>query len=117
MNKIVLFSEIVEENGKTIRENNMVKNHTIPLGALVEVENSKIRLFVVHQGRDCDGTPLYWLDVDFYGWNYGNEYKVFRKWTGGYSVGSLTIITLPEQNKPEWYDDYIDMAMKEAKTF
>lgn len=58
------FSEIVEENGKTIRENNMEKTHQIPLGTLVEVSESGIRLFVCSQGRDCDGTPLYGLSAD-----------------------------------------------------
>ncbi len=71
--KIQLFSEIVEENGNTIRENNMEKKHNIPLGSIVEVEmvydvsigditqslKGTIKLYVVSHGRDCDGTPLY----------------------------------------------------------
>lgn len=75
----VFVHDIVEANGKTIKENNMEKGHTIPLGALVEVENLRIstgyeeegqplltmkgwgRLYVTRHGRDCDGTPLYGL--------------------------------------------------------
>ena len=64
--------DIVEDNGKSIRENNMEKRHGIAVGTLVEVKYddwhgggacSKVhaRLWVIHLGRDCDGTPLYWL--------------------------------------------------------
>ncbi len=65
---IVLVSDMVESNGKTVRENNMDTNHAYPLGALVEIcyedsdddeNNNGIRLFVVNHERDCDGTPLY----------------------------------------------------------
>jgi len=64
--------DIVEKNGKTVRENNMEIKHNIPIGTLVEVKYdrwhgngacSKIhaRLFVASHDRDCDGTPLYSL--------------------------------------------------------
>ncbi len=70
--RIMFFSDMVEENGKTVRENNMAIKHKIPIGTLVEVKYdewfgdgacSKVhaRLFVVEHGRDCDGTPLYGL--------------------------------------------------------
>lgn len=36
--EVVIFSDIVEENGKTIRENNMKIKHNIPIGTLVEVK-------------------------------------------------------------------------------
>lgn len=57
---------IVEANGKTIRENNMALDHKIPLGALVEIncdysDEHGIRMFVCDHNRDCDGTPLYTL--------------------------------------------------------
>lgn len=66
---INLVSEIVESNGKTIRQNNMELQHNIPLGALVEVnyeygDMNGVRLFVVNHSRDCDGTPLYDLSFD-----------------------------------------------------
>ena len=50
------------ENRKTIKENNMALNHSIPVGALVEI-GSGARLFVRKHTRDCDGTPLYILSV------------------------------------------------------
>ncbi len=59
------ISDIVESNGKTVKQNNMEQSHTIPLGSLVEIlgdendDDTGLRLFVVHHGRDCDGTPLY----------------------------------------------------------
>ena len=93
--RIMFFSDMVEKNGKTVRENNMAIKHSIPLGTLVEVKYdewygdgacSKVhaRLFVVQHGRDCDGTPLYGLgkhpyDPDIYrdAWmvdsNFGEE--------------------------------------------
>ena len=80
-----------DPQGRSYRQVNAEKTHSIPIGALVELENGA-RLFVVHHGRDCDQTPLYWLSADEddteqerAGWmNYG--------WTGGYSEDSLTVI-------------------------
>ena len=85
MSDVVSFGDIVEKNGKTIRENNLEIQHKIPLGALVEVEveiyspgwstsedlpaedlrrsevnlKGACRLYVVSHTRDCDGSPLY----------------------------------------------------------
>ncbi len=73
--KIMKYSDIVESNGKTIKQNNMAKQHQFNIGDLVEVDieiysesngsyvdlKGKCKLFVVVQGRDCDGTPLYTL--------------------------------------------------------
>lgn len=50
----------------------MERLHSIPVDTLVEVQyddwfgggacaKTHARLWVVEQGRDCDGTPLYWL--------------------------------------------------------
>ena len=68
---IVMVSDIVEENGKTVRQNNMKKTHSIPLGYLVEIDGSGgadeyhgVRLWVVKHSRDCDGTPLYDLSFE-----------------------------------------------------
>lgn len=66
---ILLVSDIVEKNGKTIKENNLVKEHVIKLGSLVEItyegnEQQGVRLFVVNHSRDCDGTPLYDLSIN-----------------------------------------------------
>ena len=66
------FSDIIEKNKKTVKENNLEIDHNIPLGTLVEVkfdtwhgkgacEKVHARLYVVAHNRDCDGTPLYSL--------------------------------------------------------
>jgi hypothetical protein len=66
------IADIVEENGKTVRENNLDMIHDIPIGSLVEIkfnrwhgggscEKIHARLWVVSHDRDCDGTPLYSL--------------------------------------------------------
>lgn len=71
---IVFVHDYVEPNGQSIRENNYDRQHTIPIGAIVEVvyddrdededaQTFGLRLFVVNHSRDCDGTPLY--DLSF----------------------------------------------------
>ena len=66
------FADIVESNGKTIRENNLERDHEFPIDTLVEAKYSEwfgngachrvqARLFVIEHTRDCDGTPLYTL--------------------------------------------------------
>ena len=64
----MLVANIIEENGKTVRENNEALKHNIPLYTIVEVESDDrgkfLRLFVVEHTRDCDGTPLYSLSFD-----------------------------------------------------
>lgn len=80
--RIVMVSDIVEANGKTIRQNNLEREHDISIGSLVEItcdpewedpENPRngLRLFVVNHSRDCDGTPLY--DMSF-------ELGVYQVW-------------------------------------
>ncbi len=73
MNKVAFVKDIVEDNDKTIEENNLEIKHNIPLGTLVEIvtwdEESEekyggLRLFVVEHSRDFDGTPLYGLSWD-----------------------------------------------------
>ncbi|OPZ68457.1 MAG: hypothetical protein BWY82_02543 [Verrucomicrobia bacterium ADurb.Bin474] len=75
MPEIVMFHDLVEKNGKTIRENNLDKTHRFPLGALVRTEvhvegayRSKVScdrakvtldLYVVEHTRDCDGSLMY----------------------------------------------------------
>lgn len=71
-----------DTSGMTYREVNMAKPHGIARGALVEYAENGVRGFVVHQYRDCDGTPLYALslnaedelgDAKFFppGWSWG----------------------------------------------
>jgi hypothetical protein len=72
---ITTVADIVEANGKTVRENNRVIPHALPIGALVEITTDcpigefgsvykGVRLFVVSFARDCDGSPLYSLSFD-----------------------------------------------------
>lgn len=72
---IITFSSIMEDNGRTIRENNLDKEHLYQIGEVVEVDLDLSRpghddgidinlkgictLYVVGHGRDCDGAPLY----------------------------------------------------------
>jgi hypothetical protein len=80
MTELVMLYSLVEANGKTIKENNLERQHSVPMGALVEVKFDEwfgggacwqvhARLWVVSQDRDCDGTPLYtlsrWRDAEF----------------------------------------------------
>jgi len=66
----IKFEDIKEDNGKTIKENNMKIKHNIPIGSLVEIKYDEVggdgscqkvhaRLWVVEHTRDCDGTPMY----------------------------------------------------------
>lgn len=75
MSEIMFMKDIVEDNGKTIFENNMEKSHNIPIDSLVEVKSDgwfgdgaciryQARLWVVEHIRDCDGTPLYILSEE-----------------------------------------------------
>lgn len=86
---VVKYSDIVEANGKTIRQNNMNIKHKFVVGDLVEADitiynerdgsylelKGKCKLFVVMCARDCDGTPLYCLaDIPVV---YPSEAKIF----------------------------------------
>lgn len=59
------------KTGNTFKEDNLAKNHKYKVGDLVEIitdekEPSKhdgIRLYVIGNVRDCDGTPLYRLGL------------------------------------------------------
>ena len=81
------IADIVEENGKTVRENNLSKKHKIPLGTLVEINigepsHKGVRLYVCAHNRDCDGSPLYTLGIP------EEEYCKSR----GYGEESLEVI-------------------------
>lgn len=114
MGKIVRFSEIVESNGKTIRENNLKKEHQICIGSLVEVKYDNWygngacskrcdRLFVVEHTRDCDGTPLYTL-ASSNEYLTNNQDSFFTKCAiykteHGFSEETLTVIELTDAIK------------------
>jgi hypothetical protein len=97
--RLFVLHNLVEENGKTIRGNNLERPHNIPVGTLVEIKfddwfgegacwKVHARLWVVAHRRDCDGTPLYsvsqWRDPDF-AMRVGNAFH-------GYSEESLTVV-------------------------
>lgn len=86
---MMLLYNIVEENGKTIKENNLARNHNIATGTLVETEEG-LRLYVSYCGRDCDGTPLYWLSFE----ETIDQSSIYErgKQTGGYSEETLKIV-------------------------
>jgi hypothetical protein len=101
MPKMVMIHDIVENNGKTIRENNLEKPHNIPLGTLVEAKweawfgeggswKVHARMWVVLQGRDCDGTPLYSISR----WNDLEVAKTSGDLHGGFSESSLTPVEI-----------------------
>jgi hypothetical protein len=77
-----------DPQGRTYRQVNAEKQHTIPLGALVELETGE-RLRVMLQTRDCDQTPLYSLGV-----TGDDDDRIGRmKWRHGYCDESLTVVT------------------------
>ena len=101
--KLVMIHDLIEENGKTIRENNLERQHAIPIGSLVEIKFDEwmgegacwkvhARLWVVLHSRDCDGTPLYGISR----WNDPQGAQQVRAVLGGFSEESLTIIQLTD---------------------
>lgn len=111
------ISDIEDEDGTTIKERNMKLGHAIELGALVELQ-SGVRLFVVHQGRDCDKSPLYWLSPTPEPLYFNNDiYErhiirecLRRQVEGGYADRELTVIAGPERAYAElerkgYYED------------
>ena len=96
--------DIVEENGKTIKENNLARQHAIPIGALVEVKFDKwhgdgacekvhARLWVVKHTRDCDGTPMYTLSR----WKSPEDAFAFMNFHTGFVDKSLTPIEITDR--------------------
>jgi hypothetical protein len=64
--RVMSISDVVEANGKTVRQNNLEIKHKIPLDTLVEVncdyhDSHGVRGYIASHDRDCDGTPLYSL--------------------------------------------------------
>lgn len=118
MTEVVMIYDLVEENGKTVRENNLAISHNIPLGTLVGVDIStwygngaciagKARLWVVRHDRDCDGTPLYtisrWKMRPFPGFPLVDVRP-------GFPEDALTPIEITEAIKdgydmPDWWEE------------
>lgn len=104
--RAVVLHHIVGEDGLSYKERNLKEGHKIPVYSLVEINfgpEKGMRMFVAWHGRDCDGTPLYWLTNNIHRRPLGsipdNETfldKVLRGWEGGYSDDSLIFIEGPE---------------------
>lgn len=95
--QLVTIADLRDPNdpqGRTYRQVNAEKMHAIPVGALAEIRDTGVRLFVVKQARDCDQEPLYWLTPDLDDINYPDEIpeSAPRKWAGGYSEDELVVI-------------------------
>lgn len=82
--KAILVPNIVETNGKTIRENNLEKNHHFNINDKVKIDKENIDswltpeehgegivehvlndgdFYIVDKPRDCDGEPLYSVSI------------------------------------------------------
>lgn len=93
-----------DPQGRTYRQINALKQHQIPIGALVEIvstdeefpdDSAGVRLFVVYHARDCDQTPLYSLCHDLDNTELGRPDFYNRTWINGYPEESLKVIRLP----------------------
>jgi hypothetical protein len=84
-----------DPQGRTYRQINAAKTHAIPVGALVELPDG-VRLFVVWHGRDCDGTPLYWLSHDKNDCDVWGQADLLGagkgSWIGGHLESSLKVV-------------------------
>lgn len=74
------------------KEDRLKIPHKYSIGDLVEYSHTGIRLFIVAQTRDCDGTAMYSLchdknDIIVEHKNFGN-----RKWSNGYDEQFLKLI-------------------------
>lgn len=106
MTEAIFIGDIVESNGKTIKQNNLEKKHNINIGELVEVkyeewygegacEKLHSRLWVISHDRDYDGTPLYGLSR-LKSEKLAYEFHAIR---GGFAEESLTVIPVTEDLK------------------
>jgi len=80
-----------DPQGRSYRQVNAEKKHTIPVGTLVELE-SGTRLFIVYHGRDCDQTPLYWLSDDPEDREQIRDGWTNPGWSGGWAEDSLQVV-------------------------
>ncbi len=102
-NKELVWVDMAGRRGRQEdRKRNRETMHNIPVGTLVEIIHDPeyasvvdgIRLHVVHQGRDCDETPLYWLGV---AGDSRDEEGYMDRGFGGYPEHSLKVIAPPTE--------------------
>lgn len=112
--------DLMTGNGKTIKENNLEKLHTIPIRALVEVRwdewfgdgacwKVEARLWVVGHNRDCDGTPLYSLSR----WNDPQFAAQVNQVHSGFAEESLRVVEITDavrrgDDALEWNEEVRD---------
>lgn len=131
----MMVHDIVEENGKTIKENNMTKTHKYNVGDLVFVRSStwhgrgrasvrfEANLWICALTRDCDGTPLYNLspthpddmktvprmifENEGVGWEAKPDIakSMYYKVEGGYPEEMLTLVDDPDTEKELSWED------------
>jgi len=78
-----------DPEGRTFREINNATDHSFEVGTLVEIRNG-VRLFIVQQTRDCDGTPLYCLSADPEDTEQMREGFANHNWLNGYGEDGMT---------------------------
>lgn len=64
---IINIADVIDPNdpqGRTYRQVNNERSHSIEIGELVEIVDTGVRLFIADRTRDCDGTPLYSLTAE-----------------------------------------------------
>ena len=93
-----------DSQGRTYRQINAAKSHSFPVGSLVEfiqnVEDDSfdgVRAYVVYHGRDCDGTPLYYLSINRYDTERQRDGFRNASWQGGFSEESLRVVAEEKQ--------------------
>ena len=97
MTKVMNIADIVNpDTGKTYRQENSEKIHSIPIGSLVEIIPwsddcwyTGMRLYVVNHTRDCDGTPMYSLGSKE---KIGYKTNIYDNVFGGFGEESLKTI-------------------------
>lgn len=105
MSEITFLHDMVDPedpDGRTYREVNLEKIPGIPVGTLVEVKRSGVRLFVVAHRRDCDGTPLYCLGPDRENTRQLLPGMANPGWSCGYAEDSLTVLPNPVSIVRDW---------------
>lgn len=96
--KFINFKDIVEENGKTIEQNNLEIKHKFNIGDLIEITEEGSRAFIALQTRDCDGTPLYSLSLSEE-WLTDPCYKHYYQ--HGYNQNDLILVKKKKENLNE----------------
>jgi hypothetical protein len=107
--QIINIADLKDPNdpqGRSYREINITKQHSIPIGALVEIKTGE-RLFVTKHTRDCDQTPLYSLGVkgsDCWSWNHGYPESRLKQITNEVDVRNPCPICDDTGRKKVYYD-------------